>query len=135
MVEIDVLYEGGLRARAVHLPSGSEIQTDAPKDNEGRGERFSPTDLVASALGSCMLTIMDLAARKRGWSIVGAKVRVEKHMVADPHRRIGRIRLVFDMPGTFDDHAREILRRAALTCPVKESLRPEVIVETEFRWE
>jgi putative redox protein len=133
MVEILVRYEGDLHTRATHGPSASEIETDAPKDNEGRGERFSPTDLLAAALGSCMLTVMGIVARRHGWELAGARARVEKHMVTAPVRRIGRLVVDFEMP-PLPESARAPLERAAYTCPVHKSLHPEVEVEVRFRW-
>ena len=134
MVSMSVTYEGGLRCRATHGPSGTEITTDAPVDNHGRGESFSPTDLVASALGACMLTIMGIAAERHGWKIEGARADVVKHMVAEPRRRIGKLELVIRVPGELDDKARTILERAALTCPVHASLHPDVELPVRFEW-
>lgn len=133
MVEIRVLYEGDLHTRCTHGPSASELETDAPKDNEGRGERFSPTDLLATSLGSCMLTTMGILARRRGWPLEGARVRVEKHMVTAPERRVGRLVVAFDLPALPPD-ARTLLERAAHTCPVKKSLHPDVQVDVSFSW-
>jgi putative redox protein len=133
MVEIQVLYEGDLHTRCVHGPSGSVLETDAPKDNEGRGERFSPTDLLATALGSCMLTVMGILARRRGWDVTGARARVEKHMATAPVRRIGRVVLEFQMP-PLPEEARGPLERAAHSCPVHKSLHPEVEVDVRFHW-
>ena len=116
MVEILVRYEGDLHTRATHGPSASEIETDAPKDNEGRGERFSPTDLLAAALGSCMLTVMGIVARRHGWDLAGARARVEKHMATAPVRRISRLVVDFEMP-PLPESARASLERAAHTCP------------------
>ena len=133
MVEIRVLYEGELHTRCTHGPSGSELETDAPKDNEGRGERFSPTDLLATSLGSCMLTTMGILARRRGWPLEGARVRVEKHMVTAPERRVGRLVVAFDLPALPED-VRPLLERAAYACPVKKSLHPDVAVDVSFSW-
>ena len=133
MVEIQIVYEGELHTRAVHGPSGSALETDAPADNEGRGERFSPTDLLATALGTCMLTVMGILARRRGWKLDGARVRVEKHMATAPVRRIGRLVLEFDMPA-LPEEARGPLERAAHTCPVGKSLHPDVEVEARWSW-
>ena len=96
-VRIEVRYEGELHTTARHGPSGATLETDAPKDNEGRGEAFSPTDLLATALGSCMLTVMGILARRKGWAIEGARARVEKHMVAQPVCRIGKLVVELDM--------------------------------------
>ena len=134
VVRIDLVYEGGLRTRAVHGPSGVALATDAPKDNEGKGESFSPTDLLATALGSCMMTIMGIAARRRGVALEGAKVSLEKHMVADPQRRVGRLDVAFDMPAGVGAEDRSVLERAALACPVHKSLSPRIEVAVSFRW-
>jgi putative redox protein len=134
MVEIQVVYEGDLHTRCVHGPSGSALETDAPVDNEGRGERFSPTDLLATALGSCMLTVMGILARRRGFKLEGARVRVEKHMAERPVRRVARLALDFAMPPGIPEDARKPLERAAHTCPVHQSLHPDVAVELRFHW-
>jgi len=134
MVQIDVVYEGGLRARAVHAPSGCELVTDAPKDNQGKGESFSPTDLVATALGTCMLTIIAIVAESHGWSIEGARARVEKGMVADPVRRIGRLEVVISVPGEFSKEEQQMLEKAALACPVHKSLPAEMSLPVRFEF-
>jgi putative redox protein len=133
-VRIEVRYEGELHTRAAHGPSGATLETDAPKDNEGKGESFSPTDLLATALGTCMLTVMGILARRKGWEMKGARASVDKHMVADPVRRIGRLVVRFDMPAGIPEEARQPLERAARTCPVHQSLHPDVKVETTFAW-
>lgn len=137
MVQIDIVYEGDLRCRARHGPSKTELVTDPPVDNQGRGESFSPTDLVATALGTCMLSIMGIVARRHGWDLSGASVRVEKSMIADPDRRIGRLDVVIRVPDrsrSLDDKARAALERAALTCPVHKSLSPAVEIPVRFEW-
>lgn len=126
MVEIEVTYSGELHTTATHGPSRARVDTDAPKDNEGRGESFSPTDLVATALGTCMLTVMGIVARRHGWKLEGAKARVEKHMVATPIRRIGRLPVRIEMPAGLPKDARVVLERTAHTCPVHQSLHPEI---------
>ena len=135
MVEIDVEYEGDLHCRAKHGPSGSEITTDAPKDNRGRGEAFSPTDLVVTSLGACMLTIMGIYARDRGIDLEGSRARVTKEMVSEPFRRIGRLGVTFDLPAHLDRRQRAALRHAAMTCPVHRSLHPDVEVALDFRFD
>ncbi|MBJ20443.1 MAG: osmotically inducible protein OsmC [Deltaproteobacteria bacterium] len=135
MVQVDVTYEGGLRARAVHGPSGCELVTDAPVDNHGKGESFSPTDLVASALGACMLTLVGIVSERHGWSVEGAKARVSKEMVADPIRRIGRLEVVISLPCELGEKERELLRKAALTCPVHKSLSAEMDIPVSFEFE
>lgn len=134
MVGIDVVYEGELHTACTHEPSAAVVATDAPKDNHGRGESFSPTDLLATAFGSCMLTVMGIAARRDGHALEGARVRVEKHMVADPVRRIGRLVARFDLPSGVPVEARTGLERAALTCPVKQSIHPDIETEIDFVW-
>jgi len=134
MVEIDVVYEGDLHTRCRHDPSARELETDAPLDNQGRGESFSPTDLLATALGSCALTTMGIVARREGWDLDGARARVEKHMVADPVRRVGRLVVRFALPGGLDAEARATLERTAWTCPVKQSVHPEIEMDLAFEW-
>jgi putative redox protein len=133
-VRIEVEYEGELHTTARHGPSGATLETDAPKDNEGRGEAFSPTDLLATALGTCMLTVMGILAKRKGWEMKGARVTVDKHMVADPGRRIGRLAVHFEMPPGIPESAQRPLERAAHTCPVHQSLHPEVQLQTTFTW-
>ena len=111
-----------------------ELETDAPRDNQGRGESFSPTDLVATALGSCMLTIMGIQARKQGWALEGASVDVEKHMTVRPPRRIERLVLQFTMPSGLPIDARGPLEEVAHTCPVCHSIHPDIEVDVRFRW-
>lgn len=126
MVEIEVEYAGGLRCTSRHGPSGTTISTDAPKDNEGRGESFSPTDLLATALATCMLTTMGIVARRKGWNFDGARARVEKHMVADPLRRIARLPVRIEMPRGLPMESRPVLEKTALTCPVHVSVNPGI---------
>ncbi len=133
-VEIHVRYEGDLRCRAMHGPSGRELLTDAPVDNHGRGESFSPTDLVATALGTCMLTIMGIVAERDGWDLAGTRVEVSKHMVADPVRRIGRLDVDFHVPRDPGSRGRTVLERAARSCPVHRSLGEDVEVHLAFHW-
>lgn len=133
MVRIEAVYEGGLHTRCLHEPSGAPLATDAPRDNEGRGEAFSPTDLLATALASCMLTTMGIVARRHGWALEGARATVEKHMVAEP-RRVGRLVVELTMPAGIPEPARSVLERTARTCPVAESLHDNVAVALAFRW-
>lgn len=135
MVEMTVVYEGGLHTRALHGPSGAGLETDAPVDNQGRGEAFSPTDLVATSLASCMLTTMAIVADREGWSIDGAHARVEKHMELEPRRRVGRIVVGLTMPAGLSEPARVRLEEAARGCPVAESLHPDTRVDLSLRWE
>jgi putative redox protein len=135
MVTIHSLYQGDLRAQATHGPSKTQLVTDAPVDNQGKGESFSPTDLVATALGTCMLTTMGIVAKRHGWRLEGATATVEKHMVADPERRIGRLSVAIRVPGTFGEKERALLERTAHTCPVHKSLHPKVEIPVTFHWD
>jgi uncharacterized OsmC-like protein len=130
-----VVYEGNLRTVCTHLKSGTVIETDAPPDNQGLGERFSPTDLVATALGTCMLTIMGIKARDLQVDLKGVKIDVEKIMKADP-RRIGGINLTFHFPDTLKvtEKQKTILENAAHTCPVMYSIHPDIEVKVTFNW-
>ena len=134
MVTIEITYEGDLHCRLKHGPSGVEIVTDAPKDNQGRGESFSPTDLVAAALGSCMMTLMGIAARSRGIDLVDLKCRVTKEMAQEPYRRIKRLETVFTFPRPLVEKERRLLEQAALTCPVHKSLHPEIEAPVFFKY-
>ena len=133
-VEIDIEYVGGLRTRAVHGPSGTVLTTSAPKDNEGDGSSFSPTDLCATSLGACMVTVMAIAARKHGVELDGTKVHVEKIMSSELPRRIARIPVAITVPVGVPAELRERLERAAHTCPVQQSLGSGVKVELTFHW-
>lgn len=134
MVKIQIRYEGDLRCHATHGPSSVTLATDAPVDNQGRGESFSPTDLVATALGTCMLTIMGIVAKRHGWDLSGATVEVEKGMVATPVRRIGSLGVVIRVPAELDTKAQSALENAAHTCPVHKSLHPDIDAAIEFVW-
>jgi len=134
MVEIQVAYEGQLRCRALHVQSGSVLQTDAPLDNHGRGERFSPTDLVAAGLGSCVLTIMGILAERHQINLEGAVVRVTKEMTSVPVRRIARLVVNVRVPGAVSEENRKRLENGADACPVKRSLHPDVRVEMLWQW-
>ena len=133
-VSFTTTYLGDLRTRMVHGPSGSVIETDAPVDNHGKGERFSPTDLVASALGSCMLTIMGIVAKRDGIRLEGTAVEVEKHMTAELPRRIAKIVVRFTMAAGIDPAQRTKLEKAAHTCPVTLSLHPDIQQVVGFTW-
>jgi len=135
MVKMEVSYEGGLRCRATHGPSATELVTDAPTDNQGKGESFSPTDLVATALATCMLTTMGIVAERHGWDITGSTGSVEKGMVADPVRRIGTLTVVLKMAGTHDERARTTMERAATTCPVHKSMGAGVEMPVRVEWD
>jgi putative redox protein len=134
MVEISIRYLGGLRCEARHEPSGNVLVTDAPVDNEGSGEAFSPTDLAATSLGTCMLTIMGIVARRHGIDLGETTVRVVKEMSAAPPRRIGRLVVVFTIPLSADHEKRTLLEKAARGCPVHLSLHPDVAQDVRFDW-
>jgi len=133
-VTITVDYEGELRCRTTHGPSQSQFITDAPVDNHGRGESFSPTDLVATALAACMATVMNIKARQKGYDITGMKLSVEKHMSADSPRRIVRLPVTIEIPLPADHADRSVLEATALACPVHHSLHPDIDKPVTFRW-
>jgi uncharacterized OsmC-like protein len=128
-----VTYLGDLRTLSIHLQSGNEIISDAPLDNNGKGEAFSPTDTVANALASCMMTVMGIKARDMDIDLKGSTAEVTKIMNAEP-RRIGAIEVVFDMVGTADQKSKTILERVAMTCPVFLSLNTEIEKRITFNW-
>ena len=134
MVEISIRYLGGLRCEAQHGPSGTVLMTDAPVDNEGKGESFSPTDLAATSLGTCMLTIMGIAARRQGIDLGETTVKVVKEMTAQPPRRIAKLTVVFTIPLPASHEKREMLENAARSCPVHLSLHPDVEQTMRFDW-
>lgn len=134
MVEIELEYKGDLRCEAVHGPSHAVLHTDAPVDNQGKGEAFSPTDLVATALGACMLTIMGIVSRREGIALEGTRVKVGKEMSATPPRRIAKITVAFEMSTPVTAEQQEKLRNAAMTCPVHKSLSPEIQTPITFNW-
>jgi putative redox protein len=128
MVHIDVSYEGELRCRATHEPSGTELLTDAPVDNHGRGESFSPTDLVATGLGTCIVTIMGIYADKHGLDLGDTTVSVDKEMDGPP-RHISRLTVDVDVPRSFDEKTETALRTAARGCPVAKSLGADTTID------
>lgn len=130
-----VKYVGELRTEATHLQSGTVINTDAPKDNHGKGEAFSPTDLVATALASCMISIMGIVAMKEGFTTIdGASAEVVKVMYPDP-RRIGEVHVKITFPKkNFTDKEKKMYEHAAYTCPVAKSLHPDIKQIVEFIW-
>ena len=128
-----VTYLGGLRTEAQHLASQEIIITDAPKDNQGKGEAFSPTDLVATALASCMITIMGIKARDLGIDLTGTQAEITKIMGTEP-RRISTLQIQLTFNSSFDSKTQTLLERAALTCPVAHSLHPGIPQEVFFIW-
>lgn len=128
-----VTYLGDLRTSSIHIQSGSEILSDAPVDNNGKGEAFSPTDSVANALATCMMTIMGIKARDMNIDFKGSTAAVTKSMNAEP-RRIGAIEIVFEMVGVSEPKDKTILERAAMTCPVFLSLNTDIEKRITFNW-
>ena len=134
MVQMKIDYEGELHCSVTHGPSGNVIATDAPVDNNGRGEAFSPTDLVSAALGACMCTVMGIVAKRKGIAMEGATVAVRKHMSEDTPRRIARIDLDIALPLPADHPDRPMLEAAARGCPVHHSLHPDIEVVMNWEW-
>lgn len=128
-------YEGHLRTEATHTASGTVIQTDAPVDNHGRGEAFSPTDLVATALGTCILTTMAIVAERHQVNLEGATVKTQKVMSPEPPRRIVQIGVELHLPASLGERDRALMERTAHTCPVALSLNPELKQEIQFVYE
>ena len=129
-----IIYEGNLRTRMTHLYSGTEVLTDAPLDNQGLAQAFSPTDLVATALASCMVSIMGIKARDMNLDLKGTEAEVTKIMASDP-RRISEIQVVMKFPKNgFTEKDKTILENAARTCPVAKSLHPDILQHVTFEW-
>ncbi len=131
---VTVTYQGNLRTESTHLQSGDTLLTDAPVDNQGKGEAFSPTDLVSSALASCMLTIMGIKAESMEVDITGSRAEVIKIMSANPPRRIAEIIITITLPAHLDARSRKILEATAHTCPVAHSLHPDTIQTCRFEY-
>jgi putative redox protein len=132
MTTITSRYDGGLRCHSSHGPSASVLETDAPTDNQGKGERFSPTDLVATALSTCTLTILGIVAERHGWPLQGASARIEKTMTAEAPRRIALLEVWISLPAGLSEQQRAVLQRAGESCPVKLSL--EGAVPMRLHW-
>lgn len=128
-----VVYQGDLRTISTHLASNESIISDAPIDNNGKGAAFSPTDMVANALASCMFTVMGIKAESMNLDFLGSTANVTKIMGVEP-RRIVEIQIVFFMKGDFDEKAKIILEKTAMTCPVMYSLHPEIVKNIQFNW-
>ncbi len=135
MVKISIRYTGELHCAAMHEPSRAELATDAPVDNNGKGESFSPTDLVATALGTCMATVMAIAAQRHNVELKGMTVSITKEMSKDMPRRIVRLASEMRIPLSADHPQRQLLEAAALGCPVHHSLHPEIEKPVNFVWE
>ncbi len=134
MVEINTTYNGGLHCTAIHKPSGVKLETDAPVDNYGKGESFSPTDLLATSLAVCYLTTMGIAAEERGINLKGATCRVEKHMSTDKPRRVTRLVAEITFPKGIPFDKRGILEAVALHCPVSKSIHEDIDVDLRLHF-
>lgn len=134
MITITSTYDGGLRCTSVHGPSSQTLITDAPVDNHGKGESFSPSDLVATAVANCMMTVMGIAAQRHSVDIQGTTVVIGKEMSSDAPRRIVALRSVMTIPLAADHPQRALLEAAAKACPVKQSLAAEIDTTVEFQW-
>jgi len=128
-----IVYKGHFRCECTHLQSGTVIETDAPTDNRGKGERFSPTDSLCVALATCVVTTMALKATDMQIELAGTSIAVTKHMLSDP-RRIGKIDVILTLPATADEKDRLILQRVGDNCPVAKSLHPDLEVNIEYHW-
>jgi putative redox protein len=130
-----VVYKGDLRCECTHLQSGTVTETDAPTDNRGKGERFSPTDTLCVALATCIITTMGIKAADININLTGTKIDVTKHMLSDP-RRIGKIEVILNFPSSLnlDEKDKTILKRIGDNCPVAKSLHPDLEVNIEYRW-
>jgi putative redox protein len=134
MVQIQLSYEGDLHCSAVHMPSGNVLVTDAPLDNSGRGQAFSPTDLLATALGSCMATVIGIVAKRKEIAVEGMTVTVRKFMSDDQPRRIKRLELDLSIPLPASHADRKLLESAARGCPVHHSIHPDIEVVMNWAW-
>ena len=135
MVEIKLSYEGDLHCSAIHVPSGNTLVTDAPLDNNGLGLAFSPTDLLATALGSCMATVIGILAKRKGLAVEGMTVNVRKFMSDDQPRRVKRLELDLQIPLPASHPDRKLLESAAHGCPVHHSIHPDIEVVMEWLWQ
>ena len=133
MTTSTVEYQGNLRTQALHLQSNNQIITDAPTDNHGKGEAFSPTDLLATSLASCMLTIIGIKAESMEIDVVGTKAEVTKAMAAEP-RRVSEVKVNIQFSKDFDERTRKVLEAAALTCPVAKSIHPDIKQDVSFSY-
>lgn len=128
-----IIYQGQLRCECTHLQSGTVIETDAPTDNRGKGERFSPTDTVCVALATCMITTMGIRAADMNIDLSGTRIEVTKHMLAEP-RRIGKIEVILHLPSGLDAATQMIFEKIGNNCPVVKSLHPDLKVEAQYIW-
>jgi len=129
-------YVGDLACEVEHGPSGTRMSTDAPADNQGLARSFSPTDLLGVSLGTCVMTIMGIVCKQRDWDLGNPTAKVDKTMVADPHRRISKLEVIISgLPASFDERQRETLETAGSGCPVEHTIHPDTKVVIEFRWD
>ena len=130
----EIIYRGELRSEARHLRSGQIIISDAPPDNQGKGEAFSPTDLMSTSLGMCMLTIMGISARTHGFTIDGTRIKISKVMAANP-RRVSEVHVEFDMPPIkYSEKEKNMMEQAAINCPVAKSLHADLLQKVKFNF-
>jgi putative redox protein len=134
MTKTLIAYQGELHCIATHEPSGAQIETDAPVDNQGQGELFSPTDLIAASLGTCIATVIGILAQRKGWDLRGMRLEVTKEMAKEPPRRIATLAVTVWMPIALGNDDRARVERAAHTCPVHNSLSPEVTAPIVIYW-
>lgn len=134
MVAISVVYLGDLRCKALHKPSGSEIMTDAPVDNKGKGQNFSPTDLMATALASCIATVLGIYSKNLNWDLKGMRIEVQKEMSKTPPRRIGSLVTNIWLPLKYSDEAKAKIEEIAHSCPVHLSLHPDIHAPINLHW-
>ena len=134
MVEMNLEYTGDLRTVATHGPSGTVIQTDAPTDNMGKGESFSPTDLCGAALASCILTTISIKGLNRNWDLKGSTAKVQKIMSDDLPRRISQLNVDIQIPDRFNADEEQEMRHIADTCPVNQSLNPNIVLNVNLTW-
>ncbi|MEP6927843.1 MAG: OsmC family protein [Ginsengibacter sp.] len=129
-----IVYTGNLRCAAQHIQSGTIIESDAPTDNRGKGEKFSPTDLLCVSLATCMLTTMAIKAGELEVDITNAKADVTKHMLSDP-RRVGKIEVAINLPANENEKSRKILEKTGDNCPVMKSIHPDIALVVSYNWE
>lgn len=129
-----LIYTGNLRCEVAHIKSGTTIETDAPTDNRGKGEKFSPTDLLCVSLGTCILTTMAIKSSDMGLDITNATVDVTKHMLSDP-RRVGKIDVAINLPKSDNERDKKILEKTGNNCPVMKSIHPDIEVDITYKWE
>ncbi len=133
MATAEIRYDGDLRCSCVHIQSGTQIETDAPTDNRGKGQRFSPTDTLCVSLATCIITTMGIRAMDMGIELKGTRIDVQKHMLAEP-RRVGKIDIHLYLPAGISPENQQILERVGNACPVARSLHPDLITDIRYSW-